>query len=132
MGIVCFYPRVILPLTGKSTRLFFVESFLHYRPQTDSQVKETGLAPHGDALTIALNERVRGEDDVGIPQEKSHSLSDGGGAIDGVVIGVRDADPAPSVHAEQFLSLRQFCSLLVQVAGSSNVSSETSRSSFRP
>ena len=86
-----------------------MESFLHYRPQTDSQVKETGLAPHGDALTIALNERVRGEDDVGIPQEKSHSLSDGGGAIDGVVVGLRDADPAPSAHAEQFLSLRQFC-----------------------
>ena len=38
---------------------------------------------------------------MGIPQEKSHSLSDGGGAINGVVIGVRDADPAPSVHAEQ-------------------------------
>ena len=101
MGIVCFYPRVNLPPTGKSTRLFFVGSCLHYRPETDSQVKETGLAPHGDALTIALNERVSGEDDVGIPQEKSHSLSDGGGAINGVVIGVRDADPAPSVHAEQ-------------------------------
>ena len=65
---------------------------MHYRPQTDSQVKETGLAPHSDALAIALNERVRGEDDVGIPQEKSHSLSDDGSAIDGVVVGVRDAE----------------------------------------
>ena len=101
MGIVCCYPWVNLPPTGKSTRLFFVGSFLHYRPQTDSQVKETGLAPHGDALAIALNERVRGEDDVGIPQEKSHSLSDDGSAIDGVVVSVRYADPAPSVHAEQ-------------------------------
>ncbi len=27
-------------------------------------------------------------------------MPDGGGAIDGVVVGVRDADPAPSVHAE--------------------------------
>ncbi len=59
-----------------------------------------GLALNGDALAIALDERVRG-DDVGIPQERSHPSSDGGGAIDGVVIGVRDADPTPSVHTEQ-------------------------------
>ena len=26
---------------------------------------------------------------------------DNGGAIDGVVVGIRDADPAPGVHAEQ-------------------------------
>ncbi len=36
-----------------------------------------------------------------IPQEKSHQSSDGGGAIDGVVVGVRDVDPAPGVHTEQ-------------------------------
>jgi hypothetical protein len=59
-----------------------------------------GLAPHGDALAIALDEHVRG-DDVGIPQEKSHPLLDNGGATDGVAVGVRDADPAPGVHTEQ-------------------------------
>ena len=57
-----------------------------------------GLAPHSDALTIALDERVHG-DDVGIHQEKSHPSLDDGSAIDGVVVGVRDADPAPGVHA---------------------------------
>ena len=59
-----------------------------------------GLAPHSDALAIALDKRVRG-DDVRIPQEKSHPSSDGGGAIIGVVVGVHDVDPAPVVHAEQ-------------------------------
>jgi hypothetical protein len=46
-----------------------------------------GLAPHGDALAIAL--------------EKSHPSSDGGGTINGVVVNVRDVDPAPGVHTEQ-------------------------------
>ena len=59
-----------------------------------------GFAPHGNALAIALDERVRG-DDVGIPQEKSHLSLDNGGTIDGVVVGVCDADPAPGVHTEQ-------------------------------
>ena len=56
--------------------------------------------PHGDALTIALDKRVRG-DDVGIPQEKSHPSLDYCGAIDGVVVGVSDADPAPGVRTKQ-------------------------------
>ena len=58
-----------------------------------------GLAPHGDALAVALDEQVRG-DDVGIPKEKSHLLLDDGGVIDGVIVGVHDADPAPGVHTE--------------------------------
>ena len=65
------------------------------------------LAPHGDTLTIALDKQVHG-DDVGIPQEKSHpslddggAIDDGGGAIDKVVVGVHDVDPAPGVHTDQ-------------------------------
>jgi len=59
-----------------------------------------GFAPHGSALAIALDERVRGVN-VGIPQEKSHPLLDNGDTIDGVVVGVCNADPAPGVRTEQ-------------------------------
>ena len=58
-----------------------------------------GLAPHGDALAVALDERIR-RDDVGITQQEFHPPSHDGCAIDeGVVAGVRDACPAPGVHA---------------------------------